>query len=280
MGGRLFVAALAALLIYPAHSVQAAEFSACWVTNVMTPFGNTEQVTRCRVAGGDVVDYASDFDVPAVLYPNLGTDLTGQCWYYTSAVTSYFILTLYADGSADIWYEVVPGDPSSAIVIGATTRRCTSEPTPAADPLADAWEYVMSYIHPPPSPDLNPPAGDGVTGLATFVGVAVPDHHSASLTGGGSLLEVEIEVSTVVVRWGDGSTDTYPPEAQVLAGYPEGSATHIYEVKDADGLALTIEYDWTARWRLVGGSWTALPVPNTTTTVTYPLAEIVSRLTD
>jgi hypothetical protein len=66
----------------------------------------------------------------------------------------------------------------------------------------------------------------------------------------------------------------------VLAGYPDGSATHIYEVKDPEGAVLTVEYDWTAHWRVGGGSWTALPVPNTTTTVDYPVAEVVSRLTD
>jgi hypothetical protein len=54
----------------------------------------------------------------------------------------------------------------------------------------------------------------------------------------------------------------------------------VYEVKDAEGLPVTVEYDWTARWRLAGGSWLFLPVPNTTTTVVYPIAEIVSRLTN
>jgi hypothetical protein len=261
--------------------VRADEFSACWVTTVWNPASfQFDQVTRCRIAGGETVDYASDTDVPGKLYPNLGTDITGQCWYLTSAVTFYFIVTQYADGSADIWYDVVPGNPSSAIVIGASLRRCTSEPTPSSDPTADAWDYVISYIHAPPTPDFNPEPGQGVTGLATYVGVEVPDDHTGSLTSGGTAVEVEIEVSAVVVRWGDGSTDTYPPIDEILAGYPGGSAQHVYEVKDAEGLPVTVEYDWTARWRLAGGSWLFLPVPNTTTTVVYPIAEIVSRLTN
>jgi hypothetical protein len=281
MGGRLQITALAlALVLTASPRARAAEFSACWVTQFATGFGITEQVTRCRIAGGETVDYASDTDVPGKLYPNLGTDITGQCWYLTSAVTFYFIVTQYADGSADIWYDVVPGNPSSAIVIGASLRRCTSEPTPSSDPTADAWDYVISYIHDPPTPDFNPEPGQGVTGLATYVGVEVPDDHTASLTSGGTAVEVEIEVSAVVVRWGDGSTDTYPPIDDILAGYPGGSAQHVYEVKDAEGLPVTVEYDWTARWRLAGGSWLFLPVPNTTTTVIYPIAEIVSRLTN
>ena len=230
--------------------------------------------------GSDTVDYASDSDVPSVLYPNLGTDLTGQCWYYTSAVTQYLILNQYADGSADIGYDPDPSNPGGLVAIGPTIPRCTSEPSPIDDPAADAWDYVMSYVHDPPTPDLNPVPGQGVTGLETFVGVDVPEDHDATLTSGASTLEVQIIVDAVVVSWGDGAADTYPPDHTVLAGYPDGSAAHVYEVKSAEGMPLVVEYDWTARWRLVGGNWTALPVPNTETTVEYPVAEVVSRLTD
>ena len=259
----------------------AAEFTACWVTVDLHPvYGTETQVTRCRIAGGETVDYASDTDVPSILYPNVGTDLTGQCWFLTSAATAYLVLNRYADGSADIGLDTDPSAPGGIIAIGPTLPRCVSEPTPIADPSADAWDYVMSYIHDPPTPDLNPAPGQGITGLDTFVGVTVPGDHAASLASGASSLEVEIEVDAVVVSWGDGQIDTYPPSSTILAGYPDGSATHIYEVKDADGADLTVEYDWTARWRLVGGAWTPLPVPNTTTTVVYPIAEVVSRLTD
>ncbi|MGH3649894.1 MAG: hypothetical protein ACRDU9_04225 [Acidimicrobiia bacterium] len=241
---------------------------------------DTRTVTRCRIAGGDVVDYASDAEVPDVLYPTLGTDLSGQCWYLTSATTQYLILNRYADGSADVGYDPDPSDPGGVFAIGPTLPRCNSEPTPLTDPSVDAWNYVMSYVHEPPIPDLNPPPGDGITGLATFVGLPVPADHDATLSSGASTLEVEIEVDAIIIAWGDGATDSYPPDSQVLAGYPNGSATHIYEVKDPEGADLTVGYDWTARWRVVGGSWTALPVPNTTTSVGYPVAEVVSRLSD
>ncbi|HXV72155.1 MAG TPA: hypothetical protein VEB69_12250, partial [Acidimicrobiia bacterium] len=60
--------------------VDADEFVSCWVTTVVNPITlQPDQVTRCRIAGGDTVDYASDTDVPSVLYPNVGTDITGQC---------------------------------------------------------------------------------------------------------------------------------------------------------------------------------------------------------
>jgi hypothetical protein len=251
------------------------------VTQELHPIYRTErQVTRCRIAGGDTVDYASDTDVPSVLYPNLGTDIDGECWYLTSAATPYLIITQYADGGADIAYDPDPSIPGGIIVVGPTMRRCTSEPTPAVDPSTDAWNYVMSYVHDPPRPDLNPEPGQGVTGLATYVGVAVPDDHAANLTSGVSTVEVEIAVDAVIVDWGDGQTATYPPDSDILAGYPDGSATHIYETKNADGVSLVVEYDWTARWRVSSSSWIALPVPNTETTVTYPIAEVVSRLGD
>ncbi len=237
-----------------------------------------QTVTRCRIAGGNTVDYGSDSAVPSVLYANLGTDLIGPCWYLTSVPTMYIIITRYVDGTADIGYDPDPSIPGGIIVVGPNMDRCTSEPTPAADPATDAWNYVMSYVHDPPSPDLNPAPGDGVTGLDTFVGVAVPDDHAGTLTSGGTTLEVEIDVDAVIVDWGDGDVTTYPPDETVLAGYPDGSATHTYETKDADGVALVVEYDWTARWRFVGGIWTPLPVPNTETAVVYPIAEVVSRL--
>jgi hypothetical protein len=234
-----------------------------------------DQVTRCRISGGSIVDYASDSAVPSQLYAQTGTDLTGQCWYYTSAVTQYVILVQFANGDADIGFDA--GGAGGIVAIGPTLPRCTSEPTAATDPMADVYSYVMQYIHDPPTPQLNPRSGDGVTGLDTYVGVAVPDDHSASLTSGATTLDVFIEVSAVIVNWGDGTVDSYPATSTALAGYPDGFAAHVYETSEP-GLSLNVSYDWTASWRIVGGSWEFLVVPNTTTTVGYPVSEIVSVL--
>lgn len=264
-----------------AQSAQAEAFSACWVSTEIHPvFGTERQVTRCRISGGDVVDYASDTSVPSVLYPQTGADITGQCWYYTSASTQYVILAQYGNGDAEIGYDADPSNPGGIVAIGPTLPRCTSEPTPATDPAADVWQYVTQYIHEPPAPDLNPPPGGGVTGLDTFVGVPVPAPHSAQLNSGGTILDVYIEVSAVIVNWGDGDSDTYPPTATALSGYPDGFAAHVYDRKDPDGADIRVSYDWTARWRVTGRAWEFLAVPNTSTTVDYPIAEIVSTLSD
>lgn len=279
MGSRLrliavAIGALAASLV-PLSAV-AETFSACWSDSVFNPvLLRYDPVTRCRIAGGDVVDYASDSVVPSVLFPQTGTDLTGQCWYYTSAVTDYVILVQYANGDAEIGLDTGVG---GIVAIGPRFPRCTSEPEPAADPSSDAWQYVMQYIHDPPTPDLNPKPGDGVTGLDTYVGVPIPADHTARLSSGAVALDVFIEVSAVIVAWGDGTTDSYPATSTLLAGYPDGYATHVYETKNSDGLWIAVSYDWTARWRLVDGAWEFLAVPNTTTSVIYPVAEIVSTL--
>ena len=157
--------------------------------------------------------------------------------------------------------------------------RCSSEPVPATDPLAEVWDYVTSYIHAPPTPDLSPRIGEGVTGMDIYLGVPIPDSHTTILSGGFSTIGLEIEVSAVQVDWGDGSVETYPPHSEILSGYPDGTATHVYESKDPDGVAVSVSYDWTVRWRQNGGPWQPLDPPDTTTTLAYPLSEIISVLT-
>jgi len=68
MGSRLRkhlgTAVLVLLLALPSVAT-AEEFSACWVTTVFNPTKlKEEQITRCRIAGRNIVDYASDNDVP------------------------------------------------------------------------------------------------------------------------------------------------------------------------------------------------------------------------
>ena len=79
------VAAVVGMLLVPSIRAEAQEFSSCWVVKDLDFFGRPRTVTRCRISGGSIVDYASDSAVPSQLYAQTGTDLTGQCWYYTSA---------------------------------------------------------------------------------------------------------------------------------------------------------------------------------------------------
>lgn len=261
-----------------AVSAEAQEFTACWVDVEVVPGVGVERtITRCRISGGGVVDYASDDSVPSRLYPNVGIDLTGDCWYLTSAPTDWLIRRRVGDGEA-ILVLVIGGQ---AVIPTDPMPRCTSEPGVLVDPSTEAWEYVTAFVHPPPTPDVNPAPGDGVTGLETFVGVLIPDVHETQLSSvTGVTLDIYIEVSGVVVDWGDARVDTFPADVTALAGYPDGGARHVYEVKDDSGYNLDISYAWTARWRVAGEDWVFLDVPDTTTSIVYPVAEIVSVITD
>lgn len=274
--------ALIVLLLGLAPRALAEEFAACWVSTITNPVTlTTDQVTRCRVSGGDVVDYGSDASVPSRLYPNAGTDLAGECWYLTSAATNWVYLSLFVNGDAVLGFDPDPTTPGGIALATERIPRCTSEPNPLIDPSTEAWQYVTEYIHPPPTPAVNPLPGDGVTGMDTFVGVPIPDVHEAQIASAtGVTLEIYIEVSGVVVNWGDARIDSFPADETALAGYPDGIATHVYEVKDEAGYDISVSYDWTARWRIVGGAWEFLAVPDSTTTVGYPVAEIVSVITD
>jgi len=138
---------------------------------------------------------------------------------------------------------------------------------------------VTSYVHPPPQPELNPTVGNGVTGLETFAGVQVPPDHQANLSAGGLTLEVSIVVSAISVDWGDDDVVVFPTTGADFSGYPDGDIRHLYETKDAGGYDILVGYDWTVRWRVPGGSWNFLAIPDTTTAVSYPVAEIISVVT-
>lgn len=275
MGGGLFRrTALTLLLILVPIAAKADEYVACWHERVFDPVAAREySITRCRLAGGEIIDFPSDSDIPDRLYPAMGTVAGVVCWYYTSIPNALWeLIQVYPTGEADIAIRSSDGTP---VPVGLYAR-CNSEPTPT-DPVETVWDYVMSYIHPPPTPELDPAPGLGVTGLETRLGVAVPPHHEAVLSAGGLILELEIEVPRVVVHWGDGIVTTHPTDGPALVAGPDSPATHVYESKD-DEAELTVAYDWTARWRTIGGPWQTLPVPNTITTVGYPVSEIVAVL--
>ncbi len=58
------VAAVVGMLLVPSIRAEAQEFSSCWVVKDLDFFGRPRTVTRCRISGGSIVDYASDSAVP------------------------------------------------------------------------------------------------------------------------------------------------------------------------------------------------------------------------
>lgn len=259
-------------LMVPTVPVFAREYIACWRELVFDPLAMRDvPVTRCRLAGGEIVEFASDNDVPDRLYPNMGSVGGVACWYYTSrANTLWVIVYVYPNGDADI---AVRSADSTPVAIGLYSR-CDSEPD-EIDPTETVWEYVLSYIHPPPTPDLSPEPGFGVTGIDTYLGVEIPEPHAAVLSAGGLALQLEIEVSRIIVHWGDGTITSHPADGPALVAGPDGPAVHMYEKKIPEA-QLVVAYSWAVRWRPVGSAWMILAVPDTLTAVEYPVSEIVS----
>lgn len=275
----ILITVLFALGLPVAAQEMTSEVVACWVEDIEADLSGTVlQVTRCRLSGGEIIDYEDEWEVPVDLEPNLGIDGVGPCWFLTSRSTPFVIVQQFANGDALIGYVPDPNQPGNWIAV-ENYRRCTSEPEEESDQETRVWEYVHAYLHDPPVPELNPRVGDGVAGLATYLGTSVPPPHQAVLTGGTTTLEVEIDVVAVIVDWGDLTEISFPPNQRMLSGYPDGAAWHIYQAKSED-LAVSVSYRWGVRWRVIGGPWMTLLVPNSTTTVAYPIAEIVSVLGD
>jgi len=260
----------------------------CWVDAVVDAAGRTIAVTRCRVAG-EIVDYASEAAVPGVLYVAFGSAADGACWYWRSTFTGYVIVERYDDGTALLGVGVgLPGEPSPFGVYPV----CTSEPVPESA-LALAWELASEYVHVAPDPVLNPQVPWGLTGAETFLQVEPPPPFVDQLVDPlGGTVEVTGRVIGVTVSWGDGHTATFTEaEFSFLSGFPDGLARHVYEVKTCDppgakprchatlsSYPLVVSYQWEVEWRDGAAPWAALPVPDTTATVAYPVKEVIAVL--
>ncbi|HEY7563674.1 MAG TPA: hypothetical protein VIA81_01990, partial [Acidimicrobiia bacterium] len=108
----------------------------------------------------------------------------------------------------------------------------------------------------------------------------------------GAALDVEGTVAAVTITWGDGASVSLPPDVfPLLSGYPDGVARHVYEVKTCDppgsrprchpslsAYTVEVRYQWFVQWRVDGGDWIQLTVPDTTTAVPYPVREVISVL--
>lgn len=278
------------LVLLPLATVAQSEEYVCWVEEVADPFGRPYSVTRCRVAG-EIVDYASEGEVPLYLYPDVGTASNGTCWFWRSVWTGWEILVRYADGSATLGYDSdgVRGGPLNLEV---TYPVCISEPVDADPVEVLAWDLVREYVHQLPNPDLNPEIPYGLTGADTFAAIDPPPPFAASIVAPLGQLDVEAWVAAVTVDWGDGTVTNFPPEAfPELTGYPDGLARHLYEVKTCDppgsgprchpsltAYDLEVRYQWQVRWRVGFGPWVGLAVPDSTTTAAYPVQEVIAVL--
>jgi hypothetical protein len=263
----------------------------CWSDVTDDPLGNDVVVTRCRSAG-EIVDYASENRVPGRLYPAVGTAGNGTCWYWRSASTGWVFITRNADGTAVFAYDP-DADPGGPLVVDVVYPVCTSEPAPAEPDVLLAWDLASEYVHVEPDPDLNPRVPWGLTGAETHLRVIPPPPFSDSIVDPlGQVVEVNGRVIGVTINWGDGAVSSFTEgQFSQLSGYPNGLARHVYEVKTCfppgstprchpsfTSYPMTVDYIWEVSWRAEGAPFAPLAIPNTTTSVAYPVREIIAVL--
>ncbi len=231
--------------------------------------------------------------VPGWLYPAVGSATNGTCWYWRSVPTGWEFLGRQADGSATFAFDP-DDDPGGPLIVDVTYPVCRSEPTPEQPDVLTAWDLASEYVHVEPDPILNPRIPWGLTGAETHLRVDPPPPFSDSIVDPlGQVLEVTGRVVGVTISWGDGSSSSFgESEFPLLTGYPTGLARHIYEVKTCnppgstprchpslDSYPLTVAYRWDVQWRgTAAAPWAGLAVPDTATTVAYPVTEIISVL--
>jgi hypothetical protein len=262
----------------------------CWNEQIVDDRGFVRSVTRCRV-NGEIVDYASEAEVPIVLYPDVGVASNGACWYWRSAWANWVLFTRYGDNTADLGYD--PGAPGGPVDVFVTYPICVSEPTDEDPGEVLAWNLISAYVHQLPAPSFNPPVPWGLTGAETYLALSPPPPYADSLSPpAGGVLFVEAWVQAVMIDWGDGVSEAFPPELYpLLTGYPSGIGPHVYEVKTCEppgsrprcheslsSYPLEVSYQWAARWRIGAGDWITLAVPPTTTLTPYPVREVIAVL--
>ena len=287
---RVGAALLAFLSIGVPASAQSAE-RYCWADSVVLAGGQVYSVTRCRVAG-EIVDYANERRVPGRLYPAVGTADNGTCWYWRSVPTGWVFITRNADGMAVLAFDP-NGDPGGPLLVDFVYPVCVSEPTPAEPDVSLAWDLASQYVHVEPDPDLNPRVPWGLTGAETHLRVVPPPPFSDQIVDPlGQVLEVTGRVIGVTINWGDGAASSFSEDQfSLLSGYPDGLARHVYEVKTCtppgstprchvslSSYPLTVDFTWEVSWRTDGAPFASLDIPNTSTSVAYPVREIISVL--
>jgi hypothetical protein len=271
----LLTTALLAIALHAAPPASADEIAYCWYEGGGNRGG--AQQLHCRLVGGETVVYRDRGEVPGPLYPSVGDDGNGECWFERSVYTGWESFGI--NGTLNLLYFNPDGVPGGPLIAAAWFERCEGEPTVVEIIFDLVWEVMESFDFVEPDPELNP--ATGVTGLPTYMAARPPDPVVESIVSPvtGRVVEVEFVVTTVSIEWGDGAeTEITPDLYPELVGYPNGDITHTYETSEF--VDPVVDYNWRVRFRVDQGPWQLVAgVEPTTWTNPYQVDEIVGRVT-
>lgn len=252
----------------------AGESYVCWYVQLTDPVtGKSIPGMRCRIDG---VIHEPGFpgegpeDVPLVY--DLGFDDNGECYYRRTGPPSGWVVRGRDGTLLNFWW-----DTGNGFVGDAWIDQCTSEPVPGQPPRTVVYNVIENYNFVEPQPDIVPNA-IGLTGARTFVNVEPPDPFFESIFSpvSGGFIDVEIRVVAVEIEWGDGAVSTIPEsQFELFAPHPDGEVGHPWETKDI--YTLGVNYQWLARWRVNGGPWQTIVIPDTEWEEPYQVDEVVGR---
>jgi hypothetical protein len=263
----------------------------CWHEERINPvFGTIQDFTVCRTAGGEILTLTATKRPPPEIIDVNVTNVSGiECWYWTTVETFWVAFGISGDLTLHFGYD--PGGPGGPIVFDWFAPPCRSEPVETATMIELVWDIVEPHIHQVPNPDTSPTVG--ITGLETFISVTPPAPITDAIVSPvtGNVLTAEIKVAEVHVDWGDGATNNFPEVTfPNLTDYPDGIIRHEYQTKTcpAPGSSsschpslaaypITVSYEWFVRWRVNSEPWNILTIPDTLTSRTYDVDEIISR---
>ena len=274
---RLLVVLAATLLLPITPGVSAAHSHVCWTETRTDMWGKQTKRMVCRVGGKIIEEGTPGWTPPeGPLVYDLGYDLNGECYYQRHGDWGGWVV-LGSSGDSILFGYDPDGIPGGPVAGDVWVEPCTTEPIPGTPPLVRVWEIVTGYEFANPDPEIVP-EGIGLAGAATHVYVEPPEPFSVTVRSAitNDRLDVEIRAVAVKITWGDGAVTTIPESLfELFAPHPDGEVNHVWETSEV--VDMTVEYEWSVRWRRNLGAWRTLVIDDTTWSDVYRVDEIVGR---
>lgn len=254
----------------------------CTVEIVVDPLaGTVDPVTQCIHADtGQAVPGSSGGALDVQI-------ASGGCFYMGSRPTRWVNLGFTAQGELEYGWSP-DGRPGGHTLIG-TASPCSWRKVETEEIEGFVWSRIGSYTHQSPQVSFDPPVPRGVVGIETFAALGVPSPwiYASTSPYTGRSLRAEVRVRQVSIAWDDGPPQSFGGSQLFgFTGYPHGVASHTYQTKSCDRTAprcrsktgdyrIRTAFVWSG-WYRVGSRKGNLRIPTTSSSVDYPVAEIIA----